>query len=539
MHLAVTSDLWWKNAVIYCLDIETFFDADGDGCGDVVGLIDRIDHVATLGATCVWLMPFYPTPNCDDGYDITDYLAADPRLGDLGDIVEAIRHANDRGLRVIADLVVNHTSSEHPWFRAARDSRDSRYRDYYVWTEDPGGMEGTSEDNWTYDERAGAYYMHRFAPFQPDLNIANPAVRQEIAKTVGFWLQAGVSGFRMDAVPFLCEDVTPDGIETEGGRRWLAALRDYAQRRRGETMLMGEVNVALEDLAGYFQDHGEALHLQLGFLINQRLWLAFARGEAAPLEDLIRRLPVPPHDSGWATFLRNHDELTLDKLSEAEREDVLAAFAPDEDMRIYGHGIRRRTASLLGGDGPRLRMAWSLALSLPGTPVIFYGDEIGMAEQLSLDGRMSVRTPMQWAPGPSGGFSSASPDRLVRPLADGAFAPDAVNVAAQRRDPESLLAFLAKLVHRRREAPELGFGSSTLLENEPPALFAHRCDWQGSTVVAVHNLSDEPVGADLDLGEDVDGVDDLLELREHQVDGGRLHVDLDAYGYLWLRTRRR
>ena len=509
MWLAPTSDLWWKNAVVYCLDVETFRDSDGDGVGDVAGLIDRIDHVAALGATCVWLMPLYPTPNQDDGYDITDYLGVDPRLGDLGDVVEAIRHAHDRGLRVLVDLVVNHTSIRHPWFRAARASRSSPMRSYYVWSDDPSQVEGTTKDNWTWDEEAGQFYLHRFAPFQPDLNITDPDVRHQITKIVGFWLALGVSGFRMDAVPFLCEDVGAGRSDPGDERSWLHALREYAGRRRGEVMLMGEVNVGMKDIESYFSDRGEALHLQLGFLINQRLWLALARGEAAPLEDLIRHLPVPPRDAGWATFLRNHDELTLDKLEPGERDEVLAAFAPEDDMRIYGHGIRRRVAPMLGGDGPRLRMAWSLLLTLPGTPVLLYGDEVGLGEDLRREGRMSVRVPMDWE-----------------------------RVAEQRRDPGSLLAFITKLLHRRREAPELGWGSSTLLENEPPALFAHRCDWQGSSVYAVHNLSDERVEAELDLGDGVAGVEDLLERREHRVRGGRLHVALDAYGYLWLRARR-
>jgi trehalose synthase len=502
MHPAPTSDLWWKNALIYCLDVETFRD-------DFTGLIDRIDHIADLGATCVWLMPFYPTPNQDDGYDISDYLGVDPRLGDLADAVVAIRHANDRGLRVLADLVVNHTSSEHPWFQAARADRSSPFRSYYVWSDDPSSEQGTTSDNWTFDDEAGQYYLHRFQPFQPDLNITTPAVRDAIAKTVGFWLQVGVAGFRMDAVPFMCETVGTAEAGSDEGRRWLHELREYATRRRGDVMLMGEVNVGIEELDSYFEDHGDALHLQLAFLINQRLWLSLARGEAAPLEDLIRRLPVPPHDSGWATFLRNHDELTLDKLDEAERDEVFAAFGPEKDMQMYGHGIRRRAASMLGGDGPRLRMAWSLMLSLPGTPVVLYGDEIGMREDLSREGRMAVRTPMEW---------------------------NAVD--AQRRDDDSLLQFMAKLLHRRHSAPEFGLGTSRLLENEPPALFAHRCDWQDSSVLALHNLSDETVAAELDLGDDVDAVDDLLERRDHHVEGGRLRVELGAYGYLWLRVRR-
>jgi trehalose synthase len=538
LRMSPRSDVWWKNAVIYCLDVETFRDADGDGTGDVAGLIERIDHVAALGASCLWLMPLYPTPGQDDGYDITDYLGVDPRLGDLGDMVEAIRHANDRGLRVLADLVVNHTSSQHPWFQDARASRSSRYRDYYVWSDDPSRARGTTPENWTWDERAGQHYLHRFAPFQPDLNIANPAVRHEIAKTIGFWLALGVSGFRMDAVPFLCEEVGGDQPDSGDGRRWLHSLREFAGRRDGGAMLMGEVNVALDDIASYFDDHGDALHLQLGFLINQRLWLSLARARAAPLEDLIRHLPVPPRDAGWATFLRNHDELTLDKLAPEEQAEVLAAFGPEPEMQIYGHGIRRRVAPMLGGDGPRLRMAWSLMFTLPGTPVLLYGDEIGMGENLAIDGRMSVRTPMQWAPGPGAGFSRAARDRLVRPLPDGEFGPDRVNVAAQRHGSDTLLAFITRLTHRRRETPELGFGVSTLIENEPPALFAHRCEWQGSSVFTVHNLSGEPVAAELDLGDGVDGVDDLLELREHRVRAGKLRVELGAYGYLWLRARK-
>jgi trehalose synthase len=502
MRLAPTSDLWWKNAVVYCLDAETFRH-------DFTGLIDHLDHVADLGATCIWLMPFYPTPNQDDGYDISDYLGVDPRLGDLGDVAEAIRHAHDRGLRVLADLVVNHTSIEHPWFQAARSDPDSPYRAYYVWCDDPGSEQGTTPDNWTFDDAAGRYYLHRFQPFQPDLDITNPAVRREILKIVGFWLQLGCDGYRMDAVPFLCEDVATPEAGTGEGKRWLHALREYAARRRGDMMLMGEVNVGRDELEAYFEDHGEALHLQLAFLINQRLWLSLARAEAAPLEDLIRRLPIPPRDAGWATFLRNHDELTLDKLSDEERDDVFAAFAPDEDMRIYGHGIRRRAAPMLGGDGPRLRMAWSLMLTLPGTPVILYGDEVAMGEDLSREGRMAVRTPMDWEA-----------------------------VEAQRRDNDSLLQFMSKLVHRRHTTPELGFGTSSLLENEPPALFAHRSDWQDSTVFALHNLSGEPVEAELDVGDDVTGLDDLLELREHRVERGRYRVELGAYGYLWLRARR-
>ena len=361
--------------------------------GDVTGFIERIDHIADLGASCIWLMPLYPTPNQDDGYDITDYLGVDTRLGDLGDIVEAIRHANDRGLRVLADLVVNHTSIEHPWFAAARADRTSRYRDYYVWTDDPEREAGTTAGELDVGRAGGAVLPAplRAVPARPEHHQPGRPGRDRQDRR----LLAQAGGVRLShgrgAVP------VRGGRGQFRGHRRREALAARAARVRGPAPRRrdahGEVNVDADQIASYFEDHGDALHLQLGFLINQRLWLSLARGEAGPLEDLIRHLPVPPHDSGWATFLRNHDELTLDKLSEDERDEVFAVFAPDEDMRIYGHGIRRRAASMLG-DGARLRMAWSLTLSLPGTPVILYGDEIGMVEDLAIAGRMAVRTPM-------------------------------------------------------------------------------------------------------------------------------------------------
>jgi len=391
MRLSPTSDLWWKNAVIYCLDVETYADSDGDGVGDFRGLIDRVDHLADLGVTCLWLMPFYPSPNRDDGYDISDFYGVDPRLGTLGDVVEFLRTAKDRGMRVIVDLVVNHTSDEHPWFTESRSSLEAARRDWYVWrpepSDHPAGLAFPDKEtsNWQRDRRTGEYYLHRFYRFQPDLNIANPAVRDEICKIAAFWLALGVSGFRMDAVPFLLE---LDGIREHmdgDPKRWLQSLRSFVGRRNGEAMLLGEVNAAMKDLSSYFGGaDGDALNMQFAFLLNQSLWLSLARGEGEPLEQIISALPVVPHDNAWATFLRNHDELTLDQLTVSQREEVFAAFGPKPGMQLYGHGLRRRTAAMLGGDGPRLRMAWSLMFSLPGTPALFMGDEIGMGEQLRI-----------------------------------------------------------------------------------------------------------------------------------------------------------
>jgi trehalose synthase len=546
MRLDYTSDLWWKNAVVYCLDVETYCDSDGDGVGDFRGLIGKVDHLAALGVTCVWLMPFYPSPNRDDGYDITDFYGVDPRLGSLGDFVEFVRTANDRGIRVLLDLVVNHTSDEHPWFLESRAAVDSPRRNWYVWREEPIASPASlafpdkETSNWQRDRRTGDYYLHRFYRFQPDLNIANPAVRDEICRIAAFWLALGVSGFRMDAVPFLLE---LDGIteHVDGDPKgWLRSLRAFVCRRNGEALLLGEVNAALQDLSSYFGGaDGDALHMEFAFLLNQSLWLSLAREEAEPLEQVISSLPKVPRDNAWATFLRNHDELTLDKLTVTQREEVFAAFGPDPGMQMYGHGIRRRTAAMLGGDGPRLRMAWSLMLSLPGTPVIFMGDEIGMGEQLAIPDRYSVRVPMQWSAEPGGGFSTAPADRLVRPLADGAFGPENVNVADQRRDPGSLLRFVRRLIRARREAPELGWGSSTLVETRDPATFAHRCDWEGSTVVAIHNFGSRPASTALPLGEGATGVHDLLADADEPADrDGTFEVKLEGYGGRWLRVLR-
>jgi trehalose synthase len=546
MRVDQTSDQWWKSAVIYCLDVETFMDSDGDGIGDMAGLIQRLDHLAGLGVTCLWLMPFQPTPNCDDGYDITDYYAVDPRLGTLGDFVELIRTAADRGLRVIVDLVVNHTSDQHPWFAEARSSRDSPRRDWYVWRDEPSdepkglAFPGTENSNWRRDEASGQYYLHRFYHFQPDLDTANPAVRDEIARIVGFWLALGVSGFRIDAVPALLETAgLSEHVDGDDPQQWLRSLRSFANRRRGDGLLLGEVNLGLNELARYFGEHGDELHMQFSFLINQHLWLALARERAEPLETVIRELPQVPPDAAWAVFLRNHDELTLDKLTEPQRNEVFAAFGPEEDMQLYGHGLRRRAAPMLGGDGDRLRLAWSLVFTLPGTPVMLYGDEIGMGEQLELKDRMAVRVPMQWSPEPSAGFSAAAPEELVRPLAADPFGPDQISVDAQRRDPDSLLNWMERAIRRRKESPELGWGSVTLLETPDPSILAHRCDWEGGTILAVHNLSEEPGGTTLELGGDVTGAQDVLELRDHPVgDGGRIEVELGRYGYRWLRLRR-
>jgi trehalose synthase len=549
MSIRTTSDQWWKNGVVYCLDVETYLDGDGDGVGDLAGLIDRIDYLAGIGVTALWLMPYYPTPDRDDGYDIVDFYDVDHRLGTLGQFVELVRTAQDRGMRVIVDLVVNHTSVQHPWFQSARSDPASPFRDWYVWVDKPKRdrklqetFPGKQHGVWAYDRKAKQYYLHRFYRHQPDLNVANPAVRDEIARIVGFWLQLGVSGFRIDAVPFLLELAGVADAPTVDPHRYLKDLRSFVQRRRGEAVLLGEVNLPPAQQRDFFGDEdGDELHLVFNFSVMQRIYLALARQDATPVEQALAGLPAVPFDSQWATFLRNHDELTLDQLTDAEREEVFAAFGPEPDMQVYGRGLRRRLPPMLGGDVDRLRMAYSLLFSLPGTPVLFYGEEIGLGENLAADDRLAVRVPMQWSGEPGGGFSTAEPDCFPVPMAEGQFGPLAVNVADQRRDPNSLLNWFERLIRRRRETPELGLGQWRVVENDAPSVLAHLCDWEGAIVVAAHNFSPAPCRVHLDLGgiDDAVAVHDLLGGDRTSLSEPALDLELRGYDYRWLRVQRK
>ncbi len=534
--------MWYKNALIYNLDVETVMDSNGDGIGDFPGLAQRIDHLENLGVDCVWLQPFHPTPNLDDGYDVADFYGVDPRLGTLGDFAEFAYKLNERGIRLIIDLVVNHTSDQHPWFQEACRDPKSPYRDYYVWSaerppdHDKGTVfPGVQKTTWTWNRKAGAYYFHRFYEHQPDLNIANPAVRQEILKIMGFWLQLGVSGFRVDAAPFLIELTRGQSEQDQAMYAFLGEMHDFVAWRSGDGIMLAEANVGRDLIDEYFGG-GDRMHMLFAFLVNQPMFLALARQRPEPLARALEGLPSIPERGQWAEFLRGHDELDLGRLTEQERQEVFAAFGPEKSMQLYDRGIRRRLAPMLGNDRRRMEMAHSLMFSLPGSQVIRYGDEIGMGDDLSLPERLAVRTPMQWSDKVNAGFSTAPAKQLIRPvISEGEYAYDRVNVRAQFDDHGSLLNRIAHLIRARRNCPEIGWATATVVDTDQTHVFAHRCCWRGGTALVVHNLAETPCRAQLRLPglEQSHLVEIAADQRYPAAVGG---IELGPYGYRWLRV---
>ncbi|MEV4277078.1 alpha-amylase family protein [Actinoplanes xinjiangensis] len=545
------SDRWYSKAVVYCLDIDTFADSDGDGCGDIRGLIGRLDYLSRLGINCLWLNPIHPSPGKDDGYDVSDFYNVDPRFGTLGDFAELLHQAANRGIKVIIDLVVNHTSDQHHWFQSARSSPDSPFRDWFVWSEtEPADRKqgmvfpGEQAETWTYDRTAKLWYYHRFYKFQPDLNINNPEVRAEIKKICAFWLQLGVSGFRMDAVPFIIEQTEPGNPASPMDFGFLSELRQHVQWRKGDAVLLAEANVEPEKLVAFFGDEGGSsnrIHMLFDFMMNGRLMLALARQDTEPIIDALRDTPQLPEGGQWATFLRNHDEIDLSRLTAEQRKDVLEQFGPDENMQLYGRGIRRRLAPMLGNDRRRLELAYALQFSLRGTPVLRYGEELGMGEDLSLDGRYAIRTPMQWNNRPNAGFSSAEPKQLVRPvISGGEFGYETLNATLQRHDPKSLLSWFERMIRTLREAPEIGGGTCTHVDVPAPrGILVHRADADTGTMLFVHNLGTEEGEVDLSsLAAEADFPNDVLADQEYPEPGEFDKIRVAGYGYRWIRMRR-
>jgi maltose alpha-D-glucosyltransferase/alpha-amylase len=536
-------DLWYKNAILYCLDVEKYQDANGDGVGDFEGLMRRLDYLQGLGITCVWLQPFYPSPNRDNGYDVADYYGAHNKHGSLGDYVAFMQHADALGIRVIIDLVVNHTSIDCPWFQDARRSRNSFFRDWYVWADQrPSNHKegivfpGQQTTTWTLDRRSHQYYFHRFYAHQPDLNTWNPYVRAEIQKIMGFWLQLGVSGFRMDAVPFLIEKKGP-GIEHQQDFGLLKEMRDFLQWRSGEAILLAEANVPPDESMEYFGAEGERLQMMLNFPVNQRLFYALATADTAPLIWALEQTRERPSNAQWVQFLRSHDELDLGRLTDEQRQKVFDAFGPEKRMQLYDRGIRRRLAPMLANDRGRLELAFSLLFSLPGTPMMQYGDEIGIGENLRLPERECARTPMQWTAERHGGFSRAR--RVVRPVIDDEkFGYARVNVSDQRRDPQSLLNWTERMLRMRKECPEIAWGDFVVLRTNVPEVLAIRYDWRRTSLLTLHNFSRRKQKVRLNPecanGEVLIEIFDDRHSRAHN--DGLHHIELGGYGWRWFRV---
>jgi len=541
----VINDLWYKNAVIYCLSVATYMDANGDGIGDFQGLMRRLDYLHGLGITAIWLMPFQPSPYRDDGYDVADYYGVASRHGMLGDFVEFTHAAAQRGIRVIIDLVVNHTSDRHSWFQEARKNPNSEYRDWYVWSDKKPpnankGMvfPGVQKSTWSYDKIARSWYFHRFYNFQPDLNTSNPYVQAEILKIMGFWIQLGVVGFRMDAVPFI--------ISTKGARAkaveqydMLRAFREFLQWRKGDAIILAEANVLPETDMEYFGADGDRMHMMFNFQANQNLFYAMAAADCRPLIKALQATKARPATAQWGLFLRNHDELDLGRLTDEQRQRVFDCFGPEKEMQLYNRGIRRRLAPMLNGDRRRIELAYSLMFTLPGTPVIRYGDEIGMGDDLNLPERNCARTPMQWSTEPHSGFTKS--DRPILPvISDGPYGYEHVNVAEQRRDPNSLLNWTERIIRMRKEVPEIGWGDFQVLPIRDPAIFAVRYDWRNNSVLFVHNLDSIPREIAFSTGLSGDQgrllVNLLSEDHSRAADNGKHHLLLEAYGYRWYRV---
>ncbi len=538
------SDLWYKNAIIYSLSVDSFLDGNGDGVGDFQGAMRRLDYLQGLGITAIWLMPFQPSPGRDHGYDISDYYGVDPRYGTLGDFVEFAHACGQRGIRLMMDLVINHTSDQHPWFQAACADPKSRFRDYYIWADKkPADAEqglvfpGVQKTTWSHNAKAKAWYFHRFMDFQPELNIANAEVRAEMLKIVGFWLELGVSGFRMDAVPFL---IAEDGINTRNPKLAYGLLRDiraFAQWREGDAVLLAEANVPPAQALDYVGEDGDRLHMIFNFPANQALFYALASADVRPLRKILDESRGLPKTGQWANFLRNHDELDLGRLTEKQRHAVFAEFGPEKRMQLYDRGIRRRLAPMLNGDRRRYELAMSLMMTLPGTPVLRYGDEIGMGDDLSLPGRDCARTPMQWSDEQNGGFTASV--EPVRPsIAEGPYAFTRINVAAQRAEPESLLNWTERIIRMRKEVPEIGWGSYRIVDT-PADILAIRYDWRGAATLCIHNLAKRRIEVMIDGEAEHRGDDSMTCLLTHQRSrpdkDSKHHIVIDPYGYHWFR----
>jgi maltose alpha-D-glucosyltransferase / alpha-amylase len=537
--------LWYKDAVFYQLHVKSFADSNGDGIGDFPGLTSKLDHIASLGVDCLWIQPMYPSPFKDDGYDISDYTSIHPSYGTLDDFRTFLERAHGLGLRVIIELVMNHTSDQHAWFVEARSSRDNPRRDWYVWSDTDERYKGvriifldTELSNWAWDPKSKSYYWHRFFSHQPDLNFDNPEVVEEMWRVMTFWLDLGVDGFRVDAVPYLIER---EGTSCENLPETHSVIKNLRARLNAayaNKLLLAEANMWPEDVRPYFGD-GDEFHMSFHFPIMPRMFMALKLEDRKPLIDIIERTPEIPEACQWAIFLRNHDELTLEMVSDIERQYMWDEYAKDPRARI-NLGIRRRLATLMDGDRRRVELMNGLLMSLPGSPIVYYGDEIGMGDNVYLGDRNAVRTPMQWTGGVNAGFSPADPERLWLPLVSNSlYGYQAVNVESQQRNPTSLLNWTRRLIEVRRTTPVFGRGAIRFLKPANHRVLAYTRTLGRDTVLVVCNLAGTAQVAELDMP-------DLAGAIPIEMFGGSIFprigrdpypMMMGAYDFYWFRLR--
>ena len=499
---------WYKDAVIYEVHIKAFRDGNGDGIGDFVGLMQKLDYLQDLGVTAIWLLPFYPSPLRDDGYDIADYYSINPAYGDLTQFQQLLKEAHARNLKVITELVINHTSDQHPWFQRARKAaKGSPERDFYVWTDDPNQYKDVriifqdfENSNWTWDTEAQQYYWHRFFHHQPDLNYDNPLVRQEVFRILDFWCQLGVDGFRLDAVPYLFEREGTNGENLPETHAFLKELRKHIDTYFPGTLLLAEANMWPEDSASYF-GKGDECHMNYHFPVMPRMFMALQTEDRYPITDIFDQTPDIPETCQWAIFLRNHDELTLEMVTDEERDYMYKVYVKDPKARI-NLGIRHRLAPLMGNNRKKIELMKSLLFSLPGTPVLYYGDEIGMGDNFYLGDRDGVRTPMQWSSDRNAGFSEANPHKLYLPvILDPEYHYEAVNVEIQSSNTSSLLWWIKRLLNKRKQYKSLSRGNMKFVSSENPKILAFTRTYEDETMLIVVNLSRYTQPVELDLGE--------------------------------------
>jgi maltose alpha-D-glucosyltransferase/alpha-amylase len=497
--------LWFKTAVFYEIHLRAFFDGNDDGSGDFRGLTEKLDYLQWLGVDCVWLLPYYPSPLRDGGYDIADFYGINPDYGTIDDFRLFVDQAHQRGIRVIADLVMNHTSSDHPWFHESRTNADGPYADYYVWGDDDTRWTeariiflDTEPSNWTWDPVRGQYYWHRFFSHQPDLNYDNPDVQRDMLDVLRFWLDLGLDGFRLDAVPYLYERDGTNGENLPETHEFLKRVRSEVDQNYQDRVLLAEANQWPGDVVEYFGD-GDECQMAFHFPVMPRMFMAMRREDALPMVEILEQTPPIPDGAQWGLFLRNHDELTLEMVTDEERDYMYAEYAKDPRMKL-NLGIRRRLAPLLDNGRDEIQLMHAILFSLPGSPVLYYGDEIGMGDNIFLGDRDGVRTPMQWTGDRNGGFSRADFQQLfLPPLMDPVYGFQAVNVEAQLRQPNSFLRWLHRLIALRKDHPVFGRGTYEALRPENPRIFAHVRTYEDDIVLCVHNLARSAQAVELDL----------------------------------------